>query len=64
MHLTPQYRSGNTEQTLEQILEQLEFTPRPPIWGNSDTTDANTGQEIEEFEGKLNPVSVSGLSME
>lgn len=58
MQLTPKYRSSNTEQ----ILEQLEFTPRPPLWGNSDTTDANTGQEIEDLEGKLNLFSVSGLS--
>lgn len=56
VHSTPQYRGGNTDR----ILEQLEFTPLPPIWGNSDTADVNTEQDFEELEGKVNSVSVSG----
>lgn len=53
---TPHYRGGDSEQ----ILEQLEFTPLPPIWGNSDTADVNTEQDFEELEEKVNSVSVSG----
>lgn len=43
--------------------EQLEHTPLPPIWDNSDMFGVNGEQELEALEGKLNQVQVSGITL-